>query len=58
MPLIVLEYKHGSCTVGFIPISWRIESACFSQRRGDSGWPCIAERIGMTWPGFKGGRSR
>ncbi len=27
----------------------------FLPEAGDSGWPCIAERTGMTWPGGMGG---
>ncbi len=43
--LIIPEYRHGSWMVGVSPSSRRIASACFSHRRGDSGWPCIAERM-------------
>ncbi len=55
LPLIIPKYKHGSCTVGVSPSSLRIESSCFSHRRGDSGCPCIANRMGMTWFGGIGG---
>ena len=53
--LIISEYKHGSWMVGVIPSLHRITLACFSHRRGDSGCPCIAERIGITWPPGIGG---
>ncbi len=36
-------------------MSLSIVVAHFSHRRGDFGWPCIAERIGMTLPDLRGG---
>jgi len=44
-----------SCTVGVRLMSCSMASACFSQCRGDSGCPCMAELIGMTNPGGMGG---
>ncbi len=47
-PSMTSEYKHGLCTMGARPMSHNMALVCFSQRRGDSGWPCIADRTGMT----------
>ena len=55
-PSMMPEYRQGSWAVGVRPICRRMGSACFSHSRGDSGWPCIAEFTGITWPGGMGGR--
>ena len=47
-PSMMPEYRQGSWAVGVRPICLRMESACFSHSRGDSGWPCIAEFTGIT----------
>ncbi len=47
-PSMMPEYKHSSCTMGMRPVLHNMALVCFYQRQGDSGWPCIADRVGMT----------
>jgi hypothetical protein len=53
-PSMIPECKHGLRTVCVRPTSHNIELSCFSHNQGDSGCPCIANRIGMTIPGARG----